>query len=76
MEFKFEKLIIWQKSMKFGEQINSLAQKFPNDKLYNLFSQIRRTADSIALNIPENSIGQYNPEFKNKDYANHFNNRL
>ena len=27
MEFKFEKLIIWQKAMDFGENINELAFK-------------------------------------------------
>lgn len=30
----------------------------------NLLSQIRRAVDSIALNIPEGSMGQSNPEFK------------
>jgi four helix bundle protein len=51
MEFKFEKLIIWQKSMDFGEEINSMAYKFPKSELFNLSSQIRRAVDSIALNI-------------------------
>ncbi len=64
MGFKFEKLIIWQKAMEFGEIINSLAHKFPSDEIYNLSSQIRRAVDSIALNIAEGSIGQSNPEFK------------
>ncbi|MBN2261279.1 MAG: four helix bundle protein [Prolixibacteraceae bacterium] len=64
MSFKFEKLIIWNKSMDFGESINTLAQKFPKEEMYNLSSQIRRAADSIALNISEGSIGQTNPEFK------------
>jgi len=64
MEFKFEKLIIWQKAMDFGEDINILADKFPTKEIYNLSSQIRRAADSIALNISEGSIGQSNPEFK------------
>ena len=63
MEFKFEKLIIWQKAMDFGEEINSMTYKFPKSELFNLSSQIRR-ADSIALNISEGSIGQSNPEFK------------
>jgi len=65
MEFKFEKLIIWQKAMDFGELINDSARKFPKDEVYNLSSQIRRAADSIALNISEGSTGQTNPEFKN-----------
>ena len=64
MGFKFEKLIIWQQSMEFGEAINSLAHTFPKDEVYNLSSQIRRAVDSVALNIAEGSTGQSNPEFK------------
>ena len=64
MSFKFEKLIIWQKSMEFGEMINDLSKKFPEDEKYNLTSQIRRAADSVALNISEGSILQSNPEFQ------------
>jgi four helix bundle protein len=64
MEFKFEKSIIWQKSMDFGEEINMLTDKFPPKEIYNLSSQIRRAADSIALNISEGSIGQSDPELK------------
>jgi four helix bundle protein len=64
MEFKFEKLMIWQKAMELGEQINILAEKFPKQELYNLSSQIRRAADSVALNISEGSIGQSVPEFR------------
>ncbi|MCY1722271.1 four helix bundle protein [Prolixibacteraceae bacterium Z1-6] len=64
MEFKFEKLIIWQKAMDFGEEIYSIAYKFPKTELFNLSSQIRRAVDSIALNISEGSIGQSNPDFK------------
>jgi len=64
MKFKFEKLIIWQKAMDFGEAINATAHKFPKDELYNLSSQIRRAVDSIALNIAEGSICQSNLEQK------------
>ena len=64
MNFKFEKLIIWQKAMEFGESIFQLSEKFPAEETYNLSSQIRRAVDSIALNISEGSIGQSNPEFK------------
>jgi four helix bundle protein len=62
MKFKFEKLLIWQDAMKFGEEINVFTESFPPKELYNLSSQIRRAADSVALNISEGSIGQSNPE--------------
>lgn len=64
MNFKFEKLVIWQKAMDFGEEIYLLSQNFPKNEFYNLTSQICRAADSIALNISEGSIGQSNPENK------------
>jgi four helix bundle protein len=64
VEFKFEKLVIWQMAMDFGECIHSISMKFPKDEIYNLTSQVRRAVDSIALNISEGSIGQSNPEFK------------
>ena len=64
MEFKFEKLIIWQKAMDFGEDIFHLSAKFPSDERFNLISQIRRAVDSIALNISEGAIGQSYLELK------------
>jgi len=63
VEFKFEKLIIWQKAMVFGEDIHNLADKFPEKEKFNLSSQLMRAADSVALNIAEGSTGQTNPEF-------------
>ena len=65
MSFKFEKLIIWQKSMELGEEIHSISTNFPKDEIFNLTSQIRRASDSIALNISEGSILQSKLEFKN-----------
>jgi len=64
MKFKFEKLIIWQDAMNLGEEIHDIAKKFPKEELYNLSSQIRRAADSIALNISEGSIVQSKLEFR------------
>lgn len=64
MKFKFENLIIWQKAMELGEDVNKLSNKFPKKEMYNLSSQIRRAADSIALNISEGSIGQSDLEFR------------
>jgi four helix bundle protein len=63
MSFKFEKLMIWQKAMDFGEDINEISIGFPKREMYNLSSQISRAADSIALNISEGSIEQSNAEF-------------
>ena len=52
------------KSQELGESVNELSHKFSKDEMYNLSSQIRRSVDSIALNISEGSIGQSNPELK------------
>ncbi len=64
MGFKFEKLSIWQRAMQLGEDVNSLANKFPDKEVFNLNSQIRRAVDSVALNIAEGSIEQSAPEFR------------
>ena len=64
MSFKFEKLNIWQKAMNMGEEINALVCGFPIKERYNLSSQTRRAADSIALNISEGSILQSNLEYR------------
>lgn len=62
MSFKFETLIIWQKSMEFGENIHLLSKKFPKGEVFNLSSQITRASESITLNIAEGVIGQSKPE--------------
>ncbi len=62
--FKFEKLIVWQRAMELGEDINTMSERFPSKELYNLSSQIRRAVDSIALNISEGSILQSAPEYR------------
>lgn len=63
MAFKFEKLIVWQKSLDLSDEVNQLTKVFPKDELYVLASQIKRAADSVSLNIAEGSTGQSNPEF-------------
>lgn len=64
MKFKFEDLIIWQKAMDLGDEMNTLSELFPDKENFNLSSQIRRASDSIALNISEGSILQSGPEFR------------
>ncbi|MFC1703565.1 four helix bundle protein [Candidatus Omnitrophota bacterium] len=64
MGFKFEKLEVWNKSIELSTRIHELTKTFPKEELYILTSQIKRAADSIALNIAEGSTGQSNAEFK------------
>jgi len=64
MAFKFEKLEVWQKSLAFSLDIHELTRTFPREELYILTAQIKRAADSVALNIAEGSTGQTNAEFK------------
>ena len=63
MSFKFEKLVIWQRAMDYGEEIYKMSLQFPKHEIYNLSSQILRASDSVALNISEGSILQSNAEF-------------
>ena len=62
MSFKFEKLIVWQKSLDLSDEVNQLTKTFPKDELFVLASQIKRAADSVSLNIAEGSTGQSNAE--------------
>ncbi|MDZ7936209.1 MAG: four helix bundle protein [Emticicia sp.] len=64
MAFKFEQLLVWQKAIDLTGVVHELTLIFPKDELFILTSQIKRAADSIALNIAEGSTGQTNPEFK------------
>jgi four helix bundle protein len=63
-KFKFEKLLVWQKAMALGEDVNTMSYSFPKEENFNLAQQIRRAVDSVALNIAEGAIGQTNAEFR------------
>ena len=64
MAFKFENLKVWQISLDIADEVDLLAQNFPQHELYSLSSQMRRTANSISLNIVEGSTGLSNAEFR------------
>jgi four helix bundle protein len=64
MAFRFENLKVWQISLDIADEVDLLAQNFPQYELYSLSSQIRRAANSISLNIVEGSTGLSNAEFK------------
>ena len=55
--FKFEDLTIYTTAMEFGEVVNSQTKKFPKEERFELSTQFKRAADSIALNIAEGSGG-------------------
>lgn len=62
MPFKFEKLEVWQESMRLAEDIYATTRKFPKEEMFNLTSQLMRAVDSIGLNVSEGSTRQTNPE--------------
>ena len=64
MPFNFEKLLVWQKAIQLSVHVNRVSKTFPKDEMFILSSQIRRAADSVALNIAEGSTGQSKPEFR------------
>jgi four helix bundle protein len=49
----FRDLFIWQKAMTLVTNTYQITQQFPNEELFGLTSQIRRSAVSIPSNIAE-----------------------
>lgn len=64
MAFKFENLEVWNKAIDLATDIHYLTRKWPKEEMFNLTSQIKRAADSVALNLAEGSTGNTNPEFR------------
>ena len=54
--YSFEKLMVWQKSIKLAKQIYSITSNFPKEEIYGLTSQIRRAVISISSNIAEGYV--------------------
>jgi len=63
MALKFENLRMWQMAIDLSAEIDTLTLTFPKREDFVLSPQIRRAADSTALNIAEGSTGQSNAEF-------------
>ena len=59
---KFEKLEVWQLAIEYVDLCYALAEQLPKREEYNLASQLRRAAVSVALNIAEGSTGQSDAE--------------
>lgn len=61
---KFEKLIVWQKSLLLIKSIYDLCLKLPVSERDNITDQIKRATVSISLNIAEGSGSENDKEFK------------
>ena len=57
MQFNFEKLITYQKSLIYVDFVYDTRERFPKQEIYSLTDQFRRAAVSISLNIGEGSSG-------------------
>jgi four helix bundle protein len=63
--FRFEKLEVWQMSIRYGKHIYSIADAFPRSETFGLSSQVKRAALSISSNIAEGSGSATTKDFCN-----------
>ena len=63
VQFRFEKLTVWQSARQLAGEIYRLTKSFPRDEAFGLTSQLRRAAVSISTNIAEGSGRNSDPDF-------------
>ncbi len=63
MQFNFEKLIVWQKSMELVDLVYNLVRRFPKSETIILVPQLLRAVNSVPSNIAEGSYRQSKKEF-------------
>lgn len=62
IRYKFQKLKVYQRSLRYLDIIYQISGELPEKEKYNLTSQLHRAGTSIVLNIAEGSTGQSNAE--------------
>ncbi len=60
---RYKNLKVWQKVMDMTESIYMISKGFPQEELFGLTNQIRRSAVSVASNIAEGAGRNSNPDF-------------
>ena len=63
-KFRFQDLIIWQKSIDIGDKLLDIADELSKKKLYRFAEQLRGSAMSMSNNIAEGSGSVSKKEFK------------
>ena len=61
--FNFEKLVVYQKSLIFVNDVYVVTAKFPKEEKFALIDQFHRAAISVGLNIAE-GCGNSDADFK------------
>lgn len=61
--YKFEKLRVWQESLKFSQLCYRVVKSLPRFENNALSDQLRRASTSILLNIAEGSGSENDKEF-------------
>lgn len=59
----YKELVVWQKAMELVKEIYLLTERFPEDELYGLASQMQRAAVAIPSNIAEGYLRGHRKEY-------------
>lgn len=52
----YKELIVWQKAMSVAVDVYTITKAFPQDELFGMVTQMRRSSVSISSNIAEGSV--------------------
>lgn len=64
MKSGYKDLIVWQKAIKLVILIYDLTKAFPQNEIYGITSQMRRSSVSIPSNIAEGSKRRTKKDFE------------